>query len=358
MTCPRRYQYEMVEGWRGSGIDLEFGQMFHSSLEEFDRSIARGEARETATDLAVKHALSLSASIDDEGKLTYWRGQYLAVWKCSDSATRINGKGKEVRNVKRCELAKNWIVGDMSMEHCSACGKANEHEVHWFPEDNKKDRYALIRSIIEFCDTAPDSIRPVVFPNGRVAVELSFQLPLDILTPDGEPYLLTGNLDGIASLFDDWYTRERKTTKTTLGGKYFQRFSPDIQIDTYDVASYLAFPDRKIKGTLIEATQTAANFSRVGRHFVTINQELREENFDDIRYWIKRAEADARSGTYHKNTAACHAHGGCPFMGICRIDPSQRQPFLTSNYQKSFWNPLEIRGESAYIVHDVVPAKE
>jgi hypothetical protein len=37
--CPRKYQYHMIEAWRGRGesIHLEYGILYHEALESYDR---------------------------------------------------------------------------------------------------------------------------------------------------------------------------------------------------------------------------------------------------------------------------------------------------------------------------------
>src|SRR4029077_16909070 len=49
-TCPRLYQYIMIEGWtgRGESIHLRFGIEYHKALEEYDRSRANGTTHEDA----------------------------------------------------------------------------------------------------------------------------------------------------------------------------------------------------------------------------------------------------------------------------------------------------------------------
>ncbi len=43
-TCPRLYEYSMIEGWRSHGpsVHLDFGQYYHHALELYDRHRAAG----------------------------------------------------------------------------------------------------------------------------------------------------------------------------------------------------------------------------------------------------------------------------------------------------------------------------
>lgn len=185
---------------------------------------------------------------------------------------------------------------------------------------------------------------PYVFPDGTVAVELGGAIPLPILSPDGDPYLLAWHLDGMWTDGDNIGPRERKTTKSTLGTSYFDKYAPDVQIDTYDMVTNVLYGDRiRISAVMMEAAQVAVGFTRFGRHHVSVPEERRAETFDEIQYWIKRAEDDARRGYFPKNTSSCSANGGCQFRGICRLAPSNRAAFLKSNFVVQKWNPLEER---------------
>ena len=43
-TCPRKYQYEMIEGWgtRDESIHLRFGIEYHTALQDYAISRAKG----------------------------------------------------------------------------------------------------------------------------------------------------------------------------------------------------------------------------------------------------------------------------------------------------------------------------
>ena len=58
-TCPRKYQLKMLDNWttKASAAPLEFGIMYHSALESYDKARAKGLSHEEAQGLAVKEAL-------------------------------------------------------------------------------------------------------------------------------------------------------------------------------------------------------------------------------------------------------------------------------------------------------------
>lgn len=287
MECPRKYQLMIVEGWRlPEGPHTRWGSLLHGALETYDKAIALSTSKEDALDEAFAWALEHSGTRDEAG-----------VWHPMES------------------------------------------------RDNKKTRHTLLRAVVWYIDEQreEDGVRAYVFPNGKPAVELSFQIPLPLEGPDGEPYLLCGHMDGLVEFGDEVAVRERKTTGKTLAAYYFNQFSPDVQIDTYDLASSVLFPDLAVRATMLEATQTAVNFARFHRHFIHSTEGRREEHLRDVMYHIKEAERNARNSYYPKRESSCYAHGGCPMRDICSKDPSVRERYLKGLYEVRKWNPLEER---------------
>lgn len=359
MTCPRRYQYEIVEGWRRASGNLHtfWGGTYHAAVEEFDKARARGLSKEDALDMAFDFALrqsgeyvatagEIEADPATQGTWVPWDAEYLDVWQCTDPgpAFKSGPRKGEPNPAKRCEFAKREQTG-YAPDECPACARPVTSGRRWVYGDDIKNRHTLLRAVVWYADEQPEEggVQAYVFPDGRPAVELSFQLPLPITTPDGEPYLLCGHMDGIATFGDEVAVRERKTTKSTLGGYFFDKFAPDVQVDLYDLAAGAMFPELGIKAVMLEATQTAAGFARFQRQFFHSTEGRRAEFFNDLLHWIKRAEADAWARYYPKNEAACNLNGGCPFRDICRLDPSKREMFLRANFVRQKWNPLKER---------------
>ncbi len=210
----------------------------------------------------------------------------------------------------------------------------------------QKNRSTLLRSILHYCDTSDDRVTPFIFPDGTVAVELSFRLTLPLTSPDGTPYELAGHLDGMVEFAGEVMPRERKTTKSTPGMSFFDNYAPDVQVDTYDLAAWLLFSDaeHRPQGVMVEVTQVTEHFTTIERQIINVPEERRAETLRDMLWWIKQAETCARAGYYPKNTASCGMYGGCEFRRICKLAPSSRERFLPGeHYEHREWNPGEVR---------------
>lgn len=216
----------------------------------------------------------------------------------------------------------------------------------------KRTRHNLVRSIVwwdeEFGDD--DTVRTLVLPDGRVAAELSWTLPLPATAPDGSTYLLCGHFDRLVHFTGGNYVGEYKTTTNQLSSFYFNRFSPNTQVSTYSAAGQIYVPDG-IKGVLIEAEQVGVGFSRFERHYAHRSRQQNDEWMRTVMAWIKRAERDAEDlaagdpEAFPQNQSACGNYGGCQFRGICNMAPSQREKFLEADFNREYWDPLRTRGD-------------
>jgi hypothetical protein len=276
ISCPRRYDYEMNQGYRRRSDALEFGTWYHSGTAVIDQARVEGVSKDEAARRALRHIL--------------------------DGPPALSGL------------------------------------------ENRRTLYTLARTLVWYTDWGyDDNVVPVEFEPGIAATELSFRLPLPFNTPDGDPYLLCGHLDGVVTFGSGLWVRERKTTTSTLGGYYWNRFSPDPQVSIYHLAARLLFPDLKFRGVLIEACQTGVTFCRYGRHPVSRTRAQAEEFLRDLERWTRINEDFAREDYWPMNTSACQMYGGCIFRSVCSADPGQRARILDADFIKQFWNPLEER---------------
>lgn len=309
--CPRKFEYAMIQGWRPvhKAPPLAFGSFLHEALELYDRLRADGKDHTSAQVETVREFLIRTT-------------------------TRETGRFEK----------RATPDGITSVFVPDPAGPAES--ISFWHGDPQRTRQTLIRSIIwyteQFCATG-DPLQTVPISENKPALEVSFRFELPLISPDGEPYLYTGNIDKIAKMGDDFYVQERKHTTTTVSSYYFNRYAPDGQTAGYQVAAsvLLGLP---VNGVIIDVTQVAAGFSRVHRHIATKGKEILDEWLQNTLHWIKLAEFFAKSGTWPMNETACHKFSGCQFREVCNKSPTMRPTLLRSNFTYQPWDPLQIRG--------------
>lgn len=285
-TCPRKYQLKMLEHWRKKGeqIHLDFGIMYHSSLEEFDKAKALGADHEEACRAAVRRAMI-------------------------DSKDFVGTKNPET----------------------------------WPAKGDIKSRETLVRAIVWYLEHfRDDPAKTVILDNGLPAVELSFKMTLPFDNPSGDPYVLCGHLDRLVEMAEQLYVLDRKTTGSTISSYYYKQYNPNNQISLYTLASRIVLP-RAAAGVIIDACQLAVNFARFHRGIITKTQGQLDEWLEDLGRWLKLAEVFAENQHWPQNDTACSMYGGCEFIDVCKNDRSVRSLVLNSEFEKHVWNPLDNR---------------
>lgn len=351
MFCPRSYQYGILQGWRGSAVDLEFGIYFASATEMYAKSRLSGKDKHSSTIEAVRRVVE-DSWIDEGNGVDYgygessgrpWGGEYSAQWRCTGATKYRNSKG----NAAKCPYSHKgkWFPGE-GPSTCGICNSPTLSERRYTPYDKVKNRESLVQLVEWYCEEQPEDfggpgLSPFAFPDGTPAVELSFKLPLPYSTPDNQPYILAGHLDAIKTFGPiETFISDNKTTKSWLGEAYWKQFSPNIQVDTYDLAGSLLFPDLGIKGVAIEAAQTLVNGAKFATQVFYHTEGQREETLSEIGWWLKQAERFAADNYWPMNKTNCKM---CNFQSICSKDPAQRERYLKAGFVQKHWNPLEER---------------
>ena len=332
--CWRFYKYTILDGWRTSSVDLEYGILYGGALEQGDRARATGATLEEAQMVSFKWVLERSGEHEGDGTWRPWGGEWKEQWHCLHAP----------KSGKKCHYAHKgkWFLTD-APSICGECGSGIESEVRWLPYDKIKHRGSLVRSIVWYWEEQIAGGNPLtvyVFPNGTVGSELSFRIPLGIKNKYDEEYLLCGYLDGIVESGIERFILERKSTKSALGRFYFSTFSPNTQIDTYDLAASVIFKDLGIKGVMLEAGQVLVGGAHFSRQIIHRTEAQREEWLTDLTAILREAEERAESGEYPMNRSACYF---CVFKGACSLDPARRDAFIAGEFSKGHWNPLEER---------------
>lgn len=283
--CPYKYYLSIVKGYspRRAKHDLTFGIAYHSALEHYDILRAEGLNHEDAVLGTCRFALQISG-------------------------TRQEGKF-----------------------------------IPWETDIKEKSRFALVRAVIWYLEEFKDDyLKTVIRSNGRPAVELSFRFETGEIAKTGEPFLISGHLDRVVERDNSLWIVDRKTTKTTLGSRYYDNYSPGNQVSLYAQAGRLIF-SKPVAGLIIDAVQLAVSFARFQRGFIPRTPGFLDEWMADTLHWILLAERYAEEQTWPMNDTACDKYGGCKFRHCCSKDPAVRQNFLESDFEIKLWDPLAIR---------------
>lgn len=293
-TCPRLYQYIMLEGWssREDSIHLRFGIEYHHALQDYDLSRAAGIAHDDAVHDVVRELLIRTSDFDSDHKTktreslirtVVW---YLDKFKDDVTATFIKSDGKPaVEQSFRFEL--EW----------------GPHETHQVPE----------------AETRQES---------------------------PQKYILSGHLDRVVTYNDDLFVMDRKTTSYAPTEWYFSKYEPDNQMSLYSLAAKVVL-DAPVRGVIIDAVQIKEDESIFGRGFTYRTPDQITEWVNDLHYWFALAEQYAIADYWPMNDRSCDLFGGCRFRKICSKSPSVREQFLKASFtkleEKDRWNPLKPR---------------
>lgn len=339
MRCPRYYKYTIIDGYKAPGsIDLEFGRYFASSVEVYKKARLKGLDKEEASTKALKYAVT--ATWDEEKGP--WSGQYEDQWRCTGTEPYKNRKG----NRAKCPWShKGQFFPAPAPSPCGECGSPTETLRRWVSSDPAKDRPALIRAVVWWCDEQPDRIEdgafPYSFPDGTPAVEFSAPIPSPWTAPTGERYILTGYFDDISIFGGEHLISDNKTTKKALNKMYWKQYSPNVQIDNYDLIGSVLLPDLHLRGVRIDAVQVLVGGARFGAQIFYRNEDQREEYLEDVRYWLGQAEVFAATGHWPMNRASCAI---CPFAEkVCSKERSKREGYLKQFFEVRHWDPLKAR---------------
>lgn len=202
----------------------------------------------------------------------------------------------------------------------------------WESEDTAKNRETLVRSVVWYLDQFRDEpAQTIILSDGKPAVELTFHFELTT------EITLAGHIDRLVSFLDAPYIMDRKTTGATLGAHYFDRYEPDNQMSLYTLAGRIAY-DTPVRGVIIDAAQIAVGFTRFDRAITyRTDDQLKEWTRDTVLH-IERSYKYVEAKYWPMNDKACML---CNFKRICSKDPSVREAFLNSDFEKRRWNPSE-----------------
>ena len=286
-TCPRLYQYTMIDGYvaKGESIHLRFGIEYHQALQDYDIARAEGTSHEDAVHSAIS------------------------------------------------ELVRR--THDWSVDETVKPGKY-------------KNRQTLVSLVLDYLDHyVDDPAETYIKSDGKPAVELSFRFELDWGPTSGQPYLLCGHMDRVVSFNDQLFVMDHKTTTTTPSQYYFDQYEPHNQMTLYTIAGQVVL-NAPVKGVIVRAAQILLDKeNRFVSGFTLRTPDQLDEWMEDLRLHLERAEEYATRGYWPMNDTACDKFGGCKFRGVCSKSPSVREIYLKSDFEQlpreEIWSPLRSR---------------
>lgn len=240
-TCPRRYYYEIIEGWvaRSEPINFFFGRVYHKALEMFDKCIAEGLDFEEAQDITLRVVLEESYG-----------------WESFDK-------------VKNRETLIRTVV--------------------WYTEHYRDDQTTK---------TYVDSEGPAVERSFRIEAGIRAITGEDFILTGHIDRLVHFNYDN--SIIPE----ERKTTKQALYESYWSTFTPGLQVTWYIYGAQIILPVRN-RNMLISSAQTAVGFSDFGRTVVKRNEDDFNEFIRDVHFQLGLAEKFAEEEYWPKYERNC-----------------------------------------------------
>ena len=293
-TCPRLYYYTMIEGRvsREESIHLRFGIEYHTTMQDYDLSIAAGIKHNDAVHDVIRGLMSRTADFNPDHKAKTRESLIrTAIWHMDEFAD---------------DPAETLILSDGK----PAVEQSFRFELDWGP---KTAGWEELKPGERFTYT---------------------------------PYLLCGHLDRIVTYNDELFVMDYKTTSIAPTPYYFAQYDPSNQMTLYSLASKVVL-NTPVRGVIIDAAQVKEGETIFGRGFTYRTVDQLEEWLSDLRYWLTLAEQYAIAGHWPMNDTACDKFGGCRFREICSKSPSVRQAFLEGNFTQQppeeRWNPLHTR---------------
>lgn len=286
-SCPRLYYYQVICGWipKRTSVHLIFGLLYHAALERYDHKRSEGMSHDDAMDFSVDYIL---------------------------------------RSTWNTQLKRPWVSGDPN-----------------------KNRLTLLRTVIDYLDRfgQNDILKTVQLANGKPAVELSFSFFSGKRSPTtGEEIAFCGHLDRLVDMNGQVYVSDRKTTKHTISSEWFKQFTPHNQFSMYTLAGQVVW-EKPVKGLIVDGAQILVGSSRFERGIVNRDAAQLREWHQDTMLLLEQMESYANIQYWPQNDSSCDKFGGCQFRDVCSRSPASRDLFLTTDFTKRVWDPLQRRGD-------------
>lgn len=294
-SCPRKYQYESVLGYKPkkTPIAMTFGTHIHTILEYHTKQhIAKPLPHKEEVERTILFAINETL------------------------------EPKEILN--------------------PATGEKETIYQSYFTDDTKRTRSNLLRLIIWYLEHyRNDNLEVVLKTDGEPAVELSFRFDTHERTHKDESFILCGHIDKIVKYNGNIWVLDYKTTGQTVD-RMRDYYTLDDQMTLYTLAANVA-TQHHVHGAILDVMACQVHANQFGRHTLPRNADILNEWLAEAILWMRLAEQYAESNYWPKNQQSCSKYSGCQFREICSLTPSMRQRFLDAQFIIEFWDPLRIR---------------
>ncbi|KKN65206.1 hypothetical protein LCGC14_0483820 [marine sediment metagenome] len=276
--CPRKFQYQYIDGWTSSGenLDFIFGTKLHRCLEWYWRRI-----------------LQWGYSLDE------------ALLETVHVAMTI---GLDMPEPKR-------------------------------PNQEGKTRKGLVNALIWYLDYWKNTDDPldIVMLGENPAIEMHFEIILPLINPDGEHYKVQGYVDQVRNWSYGLTAWDYKSTNKEPNDYYLNQFDLSLQCAIYTMGMRVLTnePITTFMADVIGVETRVNNLPEkipvafMARKPVMLTEEELDEHLLDIQVMIKSQERYAEQGYWPKNTKACLF---CDFRDICKKSPPLREAFLKTEF--------------------------
>lgn len=282
-TCPRYYQYTILEGWvlHPTPSPLQFGIDFHLLQETYHKLVAAG----TDTETALRRCVRLAGLLGE--RLTPGRN----------------------------ERTKETLIRAFVWYHIQFANDPAETAL-------RRDG----RPAVEFSFTLPitEVSGQTIYLCGHIDRVVNFK--------------------GDTFIADYKSTKGQLNDKFLAGFKPNTQVSGYAAAGRILASQPNSVFPSVPKGVIIDGVELGVTYTRFQRFTIRFTElELNEWLRDFIATVQVKAQGYAEAGHWPMEETSCSMYGGCQFQGVCSRSPAERDRVLQSNFVRRPWNPRATR---------------
>lgn len=294
MSCPRKYFYEYVLGWR---IDyptrnhLDFGSAFHVGME-----VLR---------LRMKDGLKVVDAVREAGEA--FLAKYRETWPASTDAEQ-EPKTPSNALLAYVEYVKTYGRDDCELLATELAGSVPIHET--------------LPRIMHFkMDYIGRTSRGIIF----------------------EDYKTASRMD------TSWQKQWSLSQQMTLYFHVLHCMYPPEEIAQGRVVGFFFYKSKPVSVARVPVTKP---LEMMEDWLLTTNDYVARLEQDFAKLAEEKPSA-IRMGCFNKNVTACSMYGGCPFMDFCSAwaNPLQRADMPPPGFKREFWDPRSVEERATSVVH-------